>query len=623
MNYRSMVRFACLVATLLLSISPAAMADDALRNRLADHPSPYLALHGKDPVAWQTWGPEVFERARSEDRLIYLSIGYFSCHWCHVMQQESYRDGEVARWLNRHFIPVKIDRELDEALDARMIDFAERTRGRAGWPLNVFLTPEGYPLYAEMYLPRDDFLSLLHKIQDLWGSDPDGLRALVAQEAATDGGPLPVHDWTADGIDQLLRQSRGRVLANADLLQGGFGQAQKFPNSPQLRFLLHAWRLQPGDELKEFLLTTLDQMASRGLYDHIGGGFFRYTTDPDWHTPHFEKMLYDNARLALVYLEAARLFSRPVYRRVALDVLAFMRREMSTPSGAFIASLSAVDDHNVEGGYYLWTRDELSTLLNGEEAAAVQAAWVADGAPRFDAGYLLFWQDGMEAMEGMDTSRRTLLEHARRKLLEARSTTRRLPVDDKQLAGWNGLALETWATAARETGDKGLAGTARGVRDYLLDVLWRDGRLLRAVDASGREVGRSTLADYAAVISGMLAFYRLSGSEDDLNAALDMARSAWRQFSSDAGWLHGVDELLPPTARQPIVMDGALPSPSAQLLGASCMLVGESGDEELLRRVRQAAGWGRQALTENPFWHASHVQALSGPCRSMIVPGGR
>jgi uncharacterized protein YyaL (SSP411 family) len=328
-----------------------AVASSALKNQLVDNPSPYLALHGSDPVAWQVWDEKVLARAKAENKLIYLSIGYFSCHWCHVMQRESYKDKEVAKWLNENFIPVKIDRELEEALDARMIDFVEKTRGRAGWPLNVFVTPDGYPLYAVLYMPRNEFLKLITELQDLWKKDSTGMAAL-AREDVVEEVPLPSHQWSKQGAEQLIEYLVYDALERADPIQGGFGEQTKFPSTPQLDSLLDSYAIQPTAELKQFLITTLDHMAEQGLRDHVGGGFFRYTTDPGWQIPHFEKMLYDNAQLARVYLRAASLLSRPDYQHTVRDTLEFMQRELMSKEGAMVASLSAIE-RRCNGSFFI------------------------------------------------------------------------------------------------------------------------------------------------------------------------------------------------------------------------------------------------------------------------------
>jgi len=586
---------------LMLVLVVQAHAEQAAGNQLRDHPSPYLALHGNDPVAWQDWSEAVLDRARAENKLVLLSVGYFSCHWCHVMQRESYQDPEVAALLNEAFIPVKIDRELEEALDDRLITFAEETRGRAGWPLNVFLTPEGRPLFATLYEPRERFLAILRQLQALWRDDPAALRRLVAQEA-DQPEILVVHAWQPGEVQELASALQEQALALADPLHGGFGEQQKFPSVPQLRVLLARQRQHPEPQLAAFLTTTLDEMARRGLYDHVGGGFFRYTVDPDWHTPHFEKMLYDNALLARLYLEAAGVLGRPDWREITRQTLDFMLREMATPDGMLVAALSALDDSGVEGGYYTWRRDELSRLLDVTEYAAVDRLWLASGAGPFAGGHLPFPRE--------DSPGETpILAGVASKLLAARQGERGIPVDDKRLAGWNGLALTTFATAAGVFGDDAYRAQAQRIRDDLLAGLWDGQRLWRA-RYDGRPLGQASLADYAYVAEGLWAWYGISGEAADLAQLLAVLDAAWRRYSTAAGWVSG-ETGLPDGPRVPAGMDGPMPASSAVLLEVTLAAAAASGRDDLMAQARQALGWGAGQFADNPYLYASHIGLLA------------
>src|SRR3989344_2511302 len=416
----------------LLCLGLTANAAPALTNQLKHHPSPYLAMHAADPVAWQDWGPAAVERARREGKPLFISVGYFSCHWCHVMQRESYRNPDIAAFLNRHFVPVKVDRELEAALDARLIEFAERTRGQGGWPLNVFVTPEGYPMYAALYLPPAEFKSVLERLQGLWARDRAGLERLARDEAKRAAAPAEMPVVAGDSRDGGGRATPGAVaenfveqaLAQADLIHGGFGDQSKFPSAPQLEALLVRAAAKPELRLKEFLKLTLGHMADLGLYDHVGGGFFRYTVDPSWKAPHFEKMLYDNALLARVYLHAAKALREPRYQQIARATLDFMARDLRAPDGALIASLSAIDDKGGEGGYYLWSTDELTALLSEPETKMLRLAFGMQDAAPFEAGYLPLRSIPVaEVAErlGMDTATaESVLSRALEKLHRAR-----------------------------------------------------------------------------------------------------------------------------------------------------------------------------------------------------------
>ncbi len=600
-----------------------AFAAKPLQNQLVDNPSPYLALHGSDPVAWQQWDESLLQRAKDENKLIYLSIGYFSCHWCHVMQRESYKDPEVAKWLNEHYIPVKIDRELEEALDARMIEFVEKTSGRSGWPLNVFITPEGYPLYAVLYMPRIKFLKLITELQELWHNDSKGM-AELAREDIADEAPLSSHSWNRDAVEQLAESLTYEALERADPIQGGFGDQTKFPSTPQLEFLLDGYQNQPDAELKTFLVTTLDHMASQGLRDHIGGGFFRYTTDPGWQTPHFEKMLYDNAQLARLYLRAAVLLDRSDYKDVARDTLTFMQRELLSSEGGLFASLSALDAKDVEGGYYLWTKEDLKSLLTKEEYTAVEKVWLGDAAAPFDAGYLPILQPGFSLQKGLSEDKAELLKSAQRKMLSLRQKERQLPVDDKLLAGWNGLALSAFSRGAKQFNDSGLNDprlndpglsdpalkkSADAIAAYLSSTLWQDGHLIRARKA-GKVLGQASLADYAYVAEGLRDYYQLTGNMKDRKQLEKVIDAAWKRFYTPAGWSLGSMAAFESTGRQGIIPDGPTASASSILLIVSYDLAKQNGDKNLLKKVKIALGYNALPLSGNPFWYASQIRAI-------------
>ena len=595
----------------LLSLGLAANAAPALTNQLKHHPSPYLAMHAADPVAWQDWGPAAVERARREGKLLFISVGYFSCHWCHVMQRESYRNPDIAAFLNRHFVPVKVDRELEAALDARLIEFAERTRGQGGWPLNVFVTPEGYPMYALLYLPPAEFKSVLERLQGLWAKDRAVIERLARDEAKRAAAPAEMPAATGSFVEQ--------ALAQADFIHGGFGEQSKFPSAPQLEALLARAATAPEPRLQEFLKLTLDHMADLGLYDHVGGGFFRYTVDPSWKTPHFEKMLYDNALLARVYLHAARTLRVPQYEAVARATLDFMVRELRTPDGALIASLSAVDDKGIEGGYYLWNADELTALLSEErEARVLRLAFGMQDAAPFEAGYLPLRNIPPAEVAkrlGLDTAAvETALSQALETLHKARGK-RALPRDTKLLAGWNGLALAAFAEAARVTGEAKYRDVAAGIRDYLMRALWDGKTLKRAVD-KGRAVGAVALEDYAYVTQGLLEWARLTDSTADYAQAASVARAAWQRFYAARGWRLDERSLIQTSGAEAAIADGPLPSPSAVLVEAALALAGKTGDVALARQARTARDLARPAVQRDRFWQASHGALLAGDKRN-------
>lgn len=591
---------------MVLGCGPA----QALTNQLENHPSPYLALHGNDPVAWQDWSPAAVELAREQEKLLYISVGYFSCHWCHVMQKESYRDEVIAAILNESFIPVKVDRELEPALDARLIRFAQATLGSAGWPLNVFLTPQGHPLYSVLYMPPENFGQVLLRLRQLWQENPASLSELAARESSPALGPgKPELDM--DRVRKLARSVLSAAMAIADKVHGGFGQSNKFPMAPQLDFLLDQYARGGNDELKEFLVLTLDRMAENGMYDHIGDGFFRYTTDPAWSAPHFEKMLYDNAQLAVLYMRASELLGVPGYEEIGRRTLDFMLREMRDEGGAMVASFSAVDGRGVEGGYYLWQKTELSELLPDEVMRVGQLAWGMDGPLAFQAGYLPRKGLDLNQISGKLNAPETevidLLESARTTLFEARSL-RVLPTDSKLLAGWNGLALAGFAQAAKTTGSRVYLDAASGIHSYLMNRLWDGTSFRRAVDGT-RALGQASLEDYAYAALGMWAWAELTQREEDFAVVEAIIEQAWDRFY-DNGWRLAEVSLIASEPVRDLIADGPMPSPAAVVARLSLDIAARNGDTELTRRVLAALNSAVEPLERHGFWYTSQVMAM-------------
>lgn len=604
---------------LLLGLSLCLMALPAMaENRLAGHGSPYLAMHGEDPVAWQDWSAEVLAQAKKQNKLLFISIGYFSCHWCHVMQRESYRDPQIAKILNDHFISVKVDRELNPALDAYLIDFVQRTRGSSGWPLNVFLTPDGHPLVGLTYLPRDRFHALLNELIQQWRTAPGYLAQTAAEAAMLMSGQAALPDpplKPGDGAryENIFVQ---QAMKLADELEGGFGEQSKFPMVPQFDSLLSAYQHRPSSQLKSFLTLTLDRMATQGLRDHLGGGFYRYTTDPGWQTPHFEKMLYDNALLSSLYLRAAKVFQRSDYEKVARDTLDFMLREMRRSQGALVASFSAVDAAGVEGGYYLWETETLLGVLASEEYNLLKILWGLEGHASFEAGHLARLQMTLgEAAKKLQIDiqlARQRYQSASEKLLAVRAS-RQLPVDDKLLAAWNGLALTALVQGAQLPGGEKYRKAAKAVRDYLVNNLWDGKRLLRARSKEQKtELGQAGLEDYAFAAEGLLAWAALTNSENDFKLAVAWVRDAWRRFHDDTGWRLSDQILLPSGFGVAILDEGPLPSPSSVLLRLSLNVAAQSDDAALKEKTEKALVAGHMLLQQEAFNYPSQVSLLAG-----------
>jgi uncharacterized protein YyaL (SSP411 family) len=585
----------------------------AAANALRHDPSPYLAMHGNDPVHWQHWDEQAVAQARKQNKLLFVSIGYFSCHWCHVMQRESYRDAEIAALLNKDFVAVKVDRELNPALDARLIDFVERTRGYSGWPLNVFITPEGYPLLGLVYLPPADFKTLLIELQEVWQNDAASLRR-DAQQAASELAPQP---WprgrtlVEDYLDKLRPEFNSKVLLRGDRFLGGFGEQSKFPNVPQLAALLESHARQPDQAVETFLASTLEHMAQLGLRDHLGGGFFRYTVDPQWRVPHFEKMLYDNALLARLYLRAGEVLARPDFTVIAHDTLRFMQTRLQTPDGAMAASLSAIDSNNVEGGYYLWHEKELRDNLSAEDYAFINEHWNMASGPMTEDGFLAMAATGLTEMAAARNIDVETLQAQRERIyarLRKLQDKRVVPRDDKQLAAWNALALSAFVEAARRDKKGPWRETAIQIRDYLVTRLWNGKQLYRARTAKGAPLGAVTLADYAYMAEALRNWSELSGNQLDRQLAAMLLEQAWQYFFNDYGFRRKQHSLLALAEGEVWLADSPLPAASAVLLGETLQVL--DSKHALHKQAREVIAAGSELLHEEPFWFASYMQVL-------------
>jgi uncharacterized protein YyaL (SSP411 family) len=592
---------------LLACLAQPALAAN-LQNSLRGHASPYLALHGQDPVAWQEWNAETVARARRENKLLFVSLGYFSCHWCHVMQQESYRDPAIAALLNRHFIPVKVDRELNAALDATLIEFASRLNGVAGWPLNAFVTPDGYPVYAVLYQPPVEFKRLLNTLAADWRTQADALKQAARDAVPAPSPPsrIPSRKPDAETVRQLQQAYLAAVWQRADSLQGGFSQVSKFPMPSHLAQLLEIHARQRDPHLAEFLQLTLDQMARRGLDDHVNGGFFRYTVDPDWQTPHFEKMLYDNAQLAPIYARAAEVFKRPDYLALAHQTLDFMLDTLGSPEGGFYTATSALDRRGREGGAYLWQAAALRRLVKPAEFDLLSKVWGLDAPAPFALGYLP--QEKGDLSPAERARLQTLLQPILVRL-KAVGRNREAPLDSKINAGLNGLALSAFSRAGQ--GVPRFEAAARKLRGYLESSLIKQGQLAKT-RAGKRLFPDAELDDYAYVVAGLDDYARVYRDPSAGKLAKGLAQRAWSRFFSAGGWQREVKPLLATLRPQSALPDGALPSAASRLMSATQSLLQTQPDAALSAALDQALALALPAIQRNPFDYPGGLGGLVG-----------
>ncbi len=571
---------------------PAAFA----ANRLADHPSPYLALHAADPVDWRPWHEDVFADARAENRLVFVSVGYFSCHWCHVMQRESYQDPAIAELLNAKYVAVKVDRELDPDLDRRLIDFVEQIRGAAGWPLNVFLTPEGYPVTGFTYLPPGDFASVLRQLDDQWRREHERIAAAAREFFDTRMQDLENEAYIAPQIPagELLDAFLSQAMLAADELQGGFGKTSKFPSVPQLGALLDIVAGNPDldPDVAAFVRLTLDAMASNNLADHVNDGFFRYTTDPDWQTPHFEKMLYDNAQLARLYLDAHRLWPEAGYAGIAMRTLDFVESNLKHADGGYLSSLSAVDRDDREGGAYYWSRERLAGYLEPAEIEYLERAGIL---PQEAGEFLMPPLIGPGARGDPEQNRKI------RQRLRARGSSS-MPADDKRLAGWNAMLLDALVAAARL--DPRYAARAEGLyRVIRRDFLRADGTLNRL--AGNAEAAEAVFEDYAQVAHAFLAHGQASGDDEAVAIAGRLTERAQTLFLRQDRWRQKTRSLMPLAPGQWIIPDSVSASPMSLWLEVALAVPGL--DREVRASAEKMLGRASRELLDAPYFYSSFI----------------
>lgn len=553
-----------------------------MSNHLAGEKSPYLLQHSENPVDWYPWGAEALDRAVAEDKPIFLSIGYSTCHWCHVMAEESFVDPQVAELLNASYIPVKVDREERPDLDTVYMTATQAMTGAGGWPMTVLLTPDQKPFFAGTYFPRPQLLQILSKMAYLWRSER-GLALAAAERVAASLRrqeqrlitPL-TPDW------QLPQQAAARLKLEFDPRHGGFGAAPKFPLPTNLLFLL-AWSEAKGDgEARRIAETTLEQMARGGIFDQIGGGFCRYSTDDRWLIPHFEKTLYDNALLALAYCEAFRLSGRPLWRDVARRTLDYILRELRLPAGGLAGGQDA-DSEGGEGAYYLWTPAEVKTVLGEEAGERFCLLYNITDQGNFNGRSLPHRLDSadLDSAEEMAAERQKLYQYRRQRIALRR--------DDKALCGWNALAIWALARAASLLDAAPYLEAARQVMAFLERELTTEaGQLLvRWTDGEAKYPG--LLTDYAFTALAALELYAADRDPARLEQAARLLDQVLRHFGprEDGGLYLYADTAERLISRPVETDDGALPSGNSAAALAMTRLAAIGGGQQWRRAAER------------------------------------
>jgi len=555
-KFWKLFRLFCLSLFILfptLSTAAREPAENLPTNVLLNNPSPYLAMHGHDPVDWHSWSQQTLEQAKKQNKLILISSGYFACHWCHVMQRENYQDPEAAQTINQHFIAVKVDRELSPDLDAYLIRFAERATGRAGWPQHVILTPEGYPVVAFTYLPHTAFLKTLKKVANFWQQHPQQMIQL-AKAFIPPANPLLPTPLTL--TPQAFQTALFKQLELAkDEISGGLGNS-KFPSEPLLSVLLQTPNLP--ESLEEWLQLTLEQMRMQHLQDQVNGGFFRYTIDPNWQTPHFEKMLYNQAQLIEVYLLAYQRWQQPEDLQTALSTYHYALKHLWNPTTQlFQSSESAIDDQHIEGGNYLFSKAQLKAKLPLNLYKVVAKAWKLNQPAPFEAGWL-------PSPQGIPKELWPQIQQA----LQTPAT--QIPHDSKSILGWNALMLQALyrlsITLPPHQAKSVLAETL-GLQNRLIQLMLASNPP-RALSKTGQPMGQATLEEYTFLIKALKTGQQLAKPEQKRSFTpwiTNLEKVAQERYLTPYGWRLSLEPLLPGQTGHWEIPDDALPSATAPL----------------------------------------------------------
>jgi uncharacterized protein YyaL (SSP411 family) len=599
-------------------------------NHLADQTSPYLRQHSDNPVDWYPWGEEALARSRGEDKPILLSVGYSACHWCHVMAHESFEDPAVAELMNRLFVNIKVDREerpdLDQIYQLAHQMLAQRP---GGWPLTMFLTPEGAPFFGGTYFPKEQrynlpgFPQVLERIAQLYREHRDEIgrqnqTLLATLESMQPGAPAHHSELTAEPIEAALRS----LKTNFDSRHGGFGGAPKFPHPAELEFCMRRSAAAGDGAAGRIATYTLERMALGGIYDQLGGGFARYSVDAEWTIPHFEKMLYDNGPLLRLYADAWTVTRNPLFQRVAEETAAWVMREMQSPSvaneGGYYSSLDADSEHE-EGKFYVWTPDEVSALVSADEYAVLAPHYGLDGPPNFENA---FWH--LRVVRPLQGGQ-DLLASGRRKLFDAREKRVHPGRDEKVLVSWNALMIAGMARAAVVFGREDWLASAKKALGFIRETMWKNGRLL-ATYKDGKAHLNAYLDDYAFLVAALLEVLQAEFDPASLAFAEDLAEVLLEQFEDkDQGGFfftsHDHEKLI---HRPKPGYENATPSGNGVAAFALQRLHFLTGESRYALAAERTLAQFHSALGEHPGGHATLLAALEErqqPTRTIILRG--
>ena len=580
-------------------------------NRLIHASSPYLLQHAHNPVDWYPWGEEALEKAQSEDKLLIISIGYSACHWCHVMEHESFEDEGVAEVMNRHFVSIKVDREERPDIDKTYIEAVQLMTGQGGWPLNCVALPNGKPIWGGTYFPKDRWISALNQLSKYY---KDQKQEALASAQNVQDYMLKVGKVIKVSTDSPFSEAHLSELLNGwmeriDFKWGGRKvSSNKFPVPVNYQFLIKAASLSKDTTTQEAVDISLEKMAFGGIYDHLGGGFARYSVDPYWKVPHFEKMLYDNGQLVSLYAEAYRQHPKKLYKQVVYDSLSFIERELTSPEGGFYSALDA-DSEGEEGKYYTWSHEEITSIL-GDEAKQFAAYYNVHPFGNWEGKNVLFvleteedfakqWKIEVEEFESK-------MKAGRAKLLKEREKRIKPGLDDKILCSWNALMLKGYLDAYRSFDEPTFLHAAQKNADFLLSNLFIDGKLFRTYK-SGRASIPAFLDDYAFLIDSLLYLYGLSFDAQWIYKADQLMKVVLEHFHDPQSgmFFYTSDESKVLVKRHIEIQDDVIPGSNSKLAGGLQQLGTLLQKTEYLELARQMIANAKSAFLNSPDWHAN------------------
>jgi uncharacterized protein YyaL (SSP411 family) len=602
-------------------------------NRLSQESSPYLLQHQLNPVDWYPWGEEALERSKSENKPIFLSIGYSACHWCHVMEHESFESEAIARELNERFVCIKVDREERPDLDQIYMNAVQVLTGRGGWPMSVFLTPDLKPFYGGTYWPPTSrhgmpgFDQVIVAVSKAWEDNREAVVESADRLTLQLSHMAAQENELGELTEDLLTRASSYFRQTYDRIYGGFGGAPKFPAPMSLRLLMRGWYRRGENFSLEMVTGTLDRMAAGGIYDHLGGGFARYSVDARWLVPHFEKMLYDNAQLAVAYLEAFQITGNANYARVARETLDYVLHDMTDPAGGFYSTEDA-DSEGVEGKFYTWTPKQLSEVLGDEAAATFAKVYDVTESGNFEETNILNLPKTIEqqaAILGRDVeSLRSELAESRQKLFTAHEQRIHPHKDDKVITAWNGLMIEALASAEAVLNEPRYLDAARKAAEFIEKHLRRtDGRLLHTWRHGNAKVD-GYLDDYTYLANGLATLYECTGQEKYLEQSISLVEQVLQHFGSQGqgGFYFTADDQEQLLTRNKEFADNAVPSANAMAAIVLIKLAKLTGSEKYLNAAEQTMQAAVELMQRYPSGTAQMLLAVDlylGPTYEIVL----